>query len=117
MISETTYNDISRRLVEWLDGGCDDSKVSISDQEMADHSFYEFVNNPPNKFYANVSENQMYVLDYSDNVLGSLTLDHASMYKSNFGDIRFKCRVRAYNGKNYHGIFFLRKGYVILWRD
>lgn len=70
---------------------------------------YEFVNNPPNKYFIYVSEVKQVVTTWTGQILGDITF-MGNPYRDNFGGKRQSIRFKAINGLFYHGTYFKSSG-------
>lgn len=87
-------------------------------EQISSLEVYEFVNDPPKKYFAYVHRYQVRenLRTYPDNVttwtgevLGRV-IDFGRPYKTNMGDERINIRVKAINGKEYFGTYYKSSG-------
>jgi hypothetical protein len=116
IITDNHYHGLVRSLAVWRDSGYDDRFDILSNDDLIDMDIYEFVKENPEKIRVYVSPNQTVIHSYFGAVLGTLHLNHAAMYRSNFGDVRFPCWADTINGHEYKGTFYLNTGYASLRR-
>lgn len=69
---------------------------------------WEFLNNPPDKYFLYIDEKENKAITWMGDILGSVTFGTA--YKCNFGDTRQHITISAINGKTYHGTYFKSSG-------
>lgn len=84
---------------------------SCTSEEISQLEVYEFMKNPPTKYFAYVTipEHGGYkITTWTGELLGRVT--HYGEWVSNMGDRRASIRVKAINGKMYHGTFYKSTG-------
>lgn len=65
---------------------------------------YDFVNNPPDKYYLYVNAENKTVTTWTGEVLGRVVF--GCSYRSNWGDKRIPITVLGINGRRYHGTYY-----------
>ena len=70
---------------------------------------YEFVTNPPDRYFAYVNLDKRIITTWTGDKLGDITFRSAP-HTSNMGDVRVNIRVKAVNGLNYAGTFYQSAG-------
>lgn len=69
---------------------------------------WEFINNPPNKYFLYINEKESTAITWTGSVLGKVTF--GKKYKCSFGDTRQSIRISAINGLDYYGTYFKSSG-------
>lgn len=85
----------------------------ISNEEVSLIEVYQFINDPPEKYFAYVKGYRGYcsvgeLVTWTGDKLGTVTF--GVKYRDNFGGIRVPIRVQAINGRVYHGTYFESSG-------
>lgn len=96
--------------------------VSMSNDERSQIEVYEFVNDPPERYFAYVKWGYddvkfkhphfgmpMKITTWTGESLGAGRFT-SNLWTSNFGDMRITFTVHAINGKVYHGTFYYSAG-------
>lgn len=65
---------------------------------------YEFIKNPPKKYYLYPKNGSNKVTTWTGQELGTYSI--TGVYKGSFGDRRLAIRVKAINGKEYFGTIY-----------
>lgn len=121
-ISEEQYNEIKNRYDTYHEARkllcgnrnyvtpADSEKLppSVSSDEISMLETYEFIKNPPQKYFAYVDFRGGYLTTWTGELLGEI--DFISRWKSNMGDTRYSIRVHAVNGKEYYGTYYSSAG-------
>ena len=76
--------------------------------EISSIEVYEFITNPPDKYFLYVDAKKNIVTTWTGEVLGKCYLGRK--YKSNMKDVRQSIDVYAINGKKYFGIYYTSAG-------
>jgi hypothetical protein len=82
---------------------------SLTHDEISAIEVYEFRHNPPARYFAYVTRDLQYITTWTGEILGKI-IEAGGKYRSNMGDNRINIRVRAINGKNYSGTFYMDAG-------
>lgn len=69
---------------------------------------WEFIKNPPNKYFLYIDEKEGTATTWTGSVLGKVTF--GTEYKCTFGDTRQPIWIKAINGRNYYGTYFKSSG-------
>lgn len=69
---------------------------------------YEFIANPPKKYFLYVDEKTGEVTTWTGQKLGRFTVING--YRSNMRDFRISIRIKAINGKEYYGTYYKSAG-------
>jgi len=80
----------------------------ISNEERSAIEVYEFVNNPPDRYFLYVNEAQRIATTWTGDKLGALFL--GASWRDNFGGTRRSVTLHAINGRTYHGTYFKSSG-------
>jgi hypothetical protein len=70
---------------------------------------YEFVNNPPDKYFLYVSEVRQVVTTWTGQILGDITY-MGNPYRDSFGGKRQSIRFKGINGLQYYGTYYKSAG-------
>ena len=122
MITPQQYTEIRARILSfgrWVDskrnpktGWCSypaaEGKARpdyVSNDERGLVEEYEWLTDPPDRYFAYPASNDMTITNWTGIVLGAVTYrgDH---WRSNFGDWRRSIRMRGTNGRDYAGIIY-----------
>ena len=79
-----------------------------SNDELSAMEVYEFITDPPVKYFLYVDVKQSIVTTWTGDKLGDCWLGRK--YRSNMGDTRQSIDIHAINGKHYAGTFFTSAG-------
>ena len=71
---------------------------------------YDFINDPPDTYFAYINQEDKTMTTWAGEVLGEVLGLWSSGYRSNFGDTRVSIDVRGINGKKYHGVYYKSAG-------
>lgn len=69
---------------------------------------YNFVQNPPDKYFLYIDDKQAKATTWTGEVLGNVFF--GTEWRDNFGGKRVPVTIRAINGKVYHGTYFKSSG-------
>lgn len=69
---------------------------------------YEFINNPPQKYFLYIDEQTKTATTWTGQKLGDVSFGRS--YKSNLGDSRQPITITAINGLTYYGIYYKSSG-------
>jgi hypothetical protein len=69
---------------------------------------FEFVANPPDKYFLYISEADRTATTWTGEKLGDVSFGRE--FRDNFGGKRQPINVRAVNGKTYHGTYYKSSG-------
>ena len=69
---------------------------------------YEFIHNPPQRYFAYVDFKGGNLTTWTGEFLGEI--DFISRWRNNMGDTRYSVRVHAVNGKEYYGTYYASAG-------
>lgn len=122
VLTESEYRDLKARYefyhAEWkrLLGNRnyatpEDQKLlppSLTSEQISQIEFYEWMTNPPTKYFSYVDFRAGKLTTWTGEVLGEI--DFVSRWKSNMGDTRYSIRVDGTNGKRYYGTYFSSAG-------
>jgi hypothetical protein len=85
---------------------------SCTNDEISSIEVYEFVNNPPDKYFGYIKTpeigNMGEMITWTGENLGSVLLWNT--WRSNFGDTRVSIDVWGINGIKYHGFYYKSAG-------
>ena len=81
---------------------------AVSNDERSAIEVYEFVSNPPERYFLYVNEDARTVTTWTGEKLGDLL--RGDGYYSSFGDMRVPVTVHAINGRTYHGTYYKSAG-------
>ncbi len=81
---------------------------SPTNEERSVVEVYEFVNDPPDRYFAYINEKTRTCNTWMGDKLGEVGFGRA--YRSNMGDIRVPITVYGINGKKYHGYYYKSAG-------
>jgi hypothetical protein len=124
MITPEKANDIRTRndaLMAWVDSirgkngwasyRPEDKPAHIPDvtnEERSALEVFEFVTNPPDKYFLYINEANRTATTWTGETLGQVSF--GSEYRDNFGGKRAPITIRAINGRTYHGTYFKSSG-------
>jgi hypothetical protein len=97
------YTPEEQKKIEGLAGGPD-----ASNEERQSLEVYDFVTNPPERYFVYIDEKTREATAWPGAVLGTVTFGRE--YRGNLRDTRVPIRVKAINGKMYHGTYFKSAG-------
>jgi hypothetical protein len=80
----------------------------VSNEERSALEVFEFVTNPPDKYFLYINEANRTATTWAGDVLGQVFL--GCEYRDNFGGRRVPITVRAINGRTYHGNYYKSSG-------
>lgn len=69
---------------------------------------YEFIDNPPVKYFLYIRESDSKAVTWMDEVLGEVSF--GKEFRGSFGDKRQPVRIKAINGKTYSGTYYKSAG-------
>lgn len=86
--------------------------VRITNEQRSQIEVYEFVNNPPKKYFLYVNPEKRIVTTWMGDILGNITFLGLPYKCPAFGwpSTRQNLTFRGINGKNYTGIFYKSSG-------
>jgi hypothetical protein len=79
-----------------------------TNDERSAAELYEFVTNPPDKYFLYIDEAKRIATTWTGEKLG--TVGFGREYRDNFGGKRVPISVYAVNGRTYHGTYFKSSG-------
>ena len=82
----------------------------ITNEEISAIEVYEFINDPPERYFAYINEKDKTMTTWTGDILGKVLGLWSLGWRSNFGDIRVSIEVIGINGKRYHGTFYKSAG-------
>ena len=71
---------------------------------------YEFINNPPDTYFAYINQENKTMTTWTGEVLGKVFGLWSSGWRSNFGDTRVSIDVKGINEIKYHGFYYKSAG-------
>lgn len=80
----------------------------VSNEMRSAIELYEFMNNPPDKYFLYIDEDKAIATTWTGQQLGSVTF--GKEYKSNMGDKRQSVSIWAVNGHTYYGTYYKSSG-------
>lgn len=92
----------------WMPVGAVDLP-SPTNEETSAIEVYEFATNPPDKYFLYVDLPKQVVTTWTGELLGKI-MSTGKTHRSNLGDVRVPIRIKAINGKEYHGTFYKSAG-------
>jgi len=69
---------------------------------------YEFISNPPDKYFIYINESKCIATTWTGQPLGSVSFGQE--YRSNMGDKRQPVSILGINGRKYHGTYYKSSG-------
>lgn len=81
---------------------------SLTNEQISQLEVYEWINNPPTKYFSYVDFRGGNLTTWTGEKLGEI--DFISKWVSNMGDTRYSIRVFGTNGKQYYGTYFSSSG-------
>lgn len=124
MITSEQAQDIRTRntaLMQWVDSirgkngwasyKPEDKPASVPDvtnEERSALEMFEFVANPPDKYFLYISEADRTATTWTGEKLGNVSFGRE--FRDNFGGKRVPINVYAVNGKTYHGTYYKSSG-------
>lgn len=81
---------------------------SPTNEERSAVEVYEFVTNPPDKYFLYINCTKRIATTWTGDKLGDVSF--GSEYRDNFGGKRVPITVYAINGKRYHGTYYKSSG-------
>ena len=124
MITPEQANDIRARnnaLMAWVDSirgkngwasyRPEDKPAHVPDvtnEERSALEVFEFVTNPPDKYFLYISEKNRTATTWTGDLLGHVSFGRE--YRDSFGGKRVPITVRVINGHTYHGTYFKSSG-------
>lgn len=81
----------------------------LTNEQRSAVEVYDFVNDPPQKYFAYVSEKTMTITTWMGNLLGKITRV-GDTYRCLFGDTRRSIHVLGVNGLRYYGVYYQSSG-------
>jgi len=103
-IDTATYRELRER----LDRHRGEGGPSPTNEERSAIEVYEFVHDPPVKYFLYIDEPSRSATTWMGDVLGRVSFGQS--YRSAFGDTRVPIWVDAINGLLYHGTYFKSAG-------
>ena len=70
---------------------------------------YEFLEDPPDKYFAYVDEKEMRLITWTGQTLGKI-IKMGGKFKGNMGDDRITIIVKGINGREYYGTYYCSAG-------
>jgi len=80
----------------------------VSNEERSALEVFDFVTNPPDKYFLYINEKNATATTWTGNVLGNVSFGRE--YRDSFGGRRVPVTVRAINGRTYRGTYFKSSG-------
>lgn len=80
----------------------------VSNEERSSLEVFEFVQNPPDKYFLYISEENQTATTWTGDKLGHVLFGRE--WRDSFGGRRVPVTVRAINGVTYHGTYFKSTG-------
>lgn len=80
----------------------------VSNEERSQLEVYDFINNPPEKYFLYINDKTSQAITWMGDSLGIVAFGCA--YRSNFGNTRIPVRVKAVNGRTYAGTYYKSSG-------
>jgi hypothetical protein len=80
----------------------------VTNDERSALEVFEFVTNPPDKYFLYINEKAQTATTWTGYALGRVFLGRE--YRDNFGGKRVPITVRAINDRTYHGTYFKSSG-------
>ena len=80
----------------------------VSNEERSALEVFEFVSNPPDKYFLYINEKDHTATTWTGEKLGNVSFGRE--YRDNFGGKRIPVNVYAINGKTYHGTYYKSSG-------
>ena len=122
MITQKQANDIRARhqkVRDWLDAHKTNSYrreeleaelgiVIPTNEETSAAEVFEFVNDPPERYFLYINEAKQTATTWTGERLGSVGFGNA--FRDNFGGLRVPISVYAINGRTYHGTYYKSAG-------
>lgn len=81
---------------------------NITNEQKSEVEIYEFINNPPDKYFLYIDEKKAIATTWMGDRLGNVTFGRA--YRTGFGDTRVPIDVYGINNIKYHGIYYKSAG-------
>jgi hypothetical protein len=81
---------------------------NVSNEERSALEVFEFVTNPPDKYFLYIREEDRTATTWTGDKLGNVLFGRE--YRDNFGGRRVPITVRGINGKTYHGTYYKSSG-------
>jgi hypothetical protein len=95
----------------WASYKPEDKPASVPDvtnEERSALEMFEFVANPPDKYFLYISEADRTATTWTGEKLGNVSFGRE--FRDNFGGKRVPINVYAVNGKTYHGTYYKSSG-------
>lgn len=83
--------------------------ADVTNADRSRMEVYEFVNQPPSRYFAYVDVDKRVITTWTGDRLGDIT-GLGDPYRSNVGDTRIHVTVQAINGLRYYGTYFKSAG-------
>ena len=80
----------------------------VTNEERSALEVFEFVLNPPDKYFLYIKEKDHTATTWTGEKLGNVSFGRE--YRDNFGGKRIPINVYAINGKTYHGTYYKSSG-------
>jgi hypothetical protein len=80
----------------------------VTNEERSALEVFEFVSNPPDKYFLYISEANRTATTWTGDTLGQVSFGRE--YRNNFGGKRVPITVRCINGHLYHGTYYKSSG-------
>jgi hypothetical protein len=95
----------------WASYRPDDKPAHVPDvtnEERSALEVFEFVANPPDKYFLYISEKNRTATTWTGDALGNVSFGRE--YRDSFGGRRVPITVHAINGRTYHGTYYKSSG-------
>jgi hypothetical protein len=80
----------------------------VTNEERSSLEVFDFVSNPPDKYFLYINEDNRTATTWTGDVLGRVSL--GCEYRDNFGGRRVPVTIHAINGRVYHGTYYKSSG-------
>jgi len=80
----------------------------VTNEERSALEVFEFVANPPDKYFLYINEKDRTATTWTGEKLGAVSFGRE--YRDNFGGRRIPINVHTINGKTYHGTYYKSSG-------
>lgn len=84
------------------------SVPDVSNEETSALEVFEFVVNPPDRYFLYIRESESLATTWTGDELGHVSFGRE--YRDNFGGRRVPITIRAINGRTYHGTYYKSSG-------
>jgi len=82
--------------------------AQITNEERSEMELYEWLVDPPVRYFAYVKESTGQITTWMGDVLGAVSFGRE--WRDNFGGTRVPVSVRGSNGRRYHGTYYKSAG-------